>query len=171
MKLKPKSSRIIEPNVKRILEMRGSGTVFTPRDFAAIGDQRSVAMALTRLSRKGIMRSLSRGIYDYPMDHPVLGTLASSTDAAIKAITNRDAIRVQSSGAYALNILGLSEQIPMRIVLLTDGPSRRIKLGQRKIFFKHTTPRNMITAGRKSGTIIQALRYLGQKRVSDEVEC
>jgi hypothetical protein len=172
MKLKNKSSRssrIIEPNIKKFLDQRGRGTVFTPRDFSELGDQRSVAMALTRLTRKGIIRSLSRGLYDYPLDHPTLGRLASSSEAIIKVLTQRDAVRVQPTGNYAMNLLGLSEQVPMRIVLLTDGPSRCIKIGHREITFKHTTPKNMATAGRKSGLIIQALRSLGKNRIDDEI--
>jgi hypothetical protein len=57
----------------------------------------------------------------------------------------------------------------MKIVFLTDGTSRRVKLGQREIILKHTTPRNVATARRKSGTVIQALRHLGQRHVDDKV--
>lgn len=125
-------------------------------------------MALTRLSRKGIIRQLARGLYDYPIDHPTLGRIAPSADAIAKALAARDATRLQPAGAYAANILGLSEQVPTRIVFLTDGPSRRVKIGQREIVLKGTTPRNMATAGRMSGTIIQALRYLGQRNVDEK---
>jgi hypothetical protein len=81
----------------------------------------------------------------------------------------RDVIRLQPSGAYAANILGLSEQVPSRVVFLTDGPARKVTLGKREIILQRTTPRNMATAGRKSGTIIQALRYLGKDQVDDRV--
>jgi hypothetical protein len=126
-------------------------------------------MALTRLSRKGVIRQLARGLYDYPVDHPVLGRVAASADAVAKALASRDAVRLQPSGAYAANILGLSEQVPTKIVFLTDGPSRKVKIGQREIILKRTTPRNIATGGRKSGTVIQALRYLGQQQVDDKV--
>jgi len=126
-------------------------------------------MALTRLSRKGVIRQLARGLYDYPIDHPVLGRVAASADAVAKALVSRDSVRLQTSGAYAANVLGLSDQVPMKIVFLTDGSSRRVKLGQREIILKHTTPRNVATAGRKSGTVIQALRYLGQRHIDDHV--
>ena len=151
------------------MDQRGCGAVFTPRDLVHIGDQGSVAMALTRLTRKGMIRSLARGLYYYPLDHPVLGTLSASNEAIIQAIANRDSLRVQPTGNYALNLLGLSEQVPMKVAVLTDGPSRHIKIGHREIIFKHTTPKNMATAGRTSGIIIQALRCLGNKRVDDEV--
>jgi hypothetical protein len=95
--------------------------------------------------------------------------VAPSADAIARALVVRDAIRLQPSGAYAANVLGLSDQVPSRIVFLTDGPSRKVKIGKREILLQHTTPRNMATAGRKSGTLIQALRYLGQERVDDRV--
>jgi len=124
-------------------------------------------MALTRLSRKGIIRQLARGLYDYPIDHPSFGRIPPSADAVAKALAKRDASRLQPTGAYAANILGLSEQVPTRIIFLTDGPSRRVKFGQQEIVLKRTTPRNMATAGRKSGTIIQALRHIGQRNINE----
>ena len=141
--------------------------MFTPRAFTALGDPGSVGMALTRLSRAGTIRQLARGLYDYPIDHPTMGRIPPSSDAIAKALSARDAIRLQPAGAYAANLLGLSEQVPTRIVFLTDGPSRRVKIGQREIVLKGTTPRNMATAGRKSGTIIQALRHLGRPNVNE----
>jgi len=126
-------------------------------------------MALTRLSRKGIIRQLSRGLYDYPVEHPTLGRIAASADAVANALASRDATRLQPAGAYAANILGLSEQVPTKILFLTDGPSRHVKLGKREIILKRTTPRNIAAAGRKSGTIVQALRYLGKNHVDDQV--
>jgi hypothetical protein len=95
--------------------------------------------------------------------------VAPSADAIARALVVRDAIRLQPSGAYAANRLGLSEQVPSRIVFLTDGTARKVKIGKREILLQHTTPRNMATVGRKSGTLIQALRYLGQEQVDDKV--
>jgi hypothetical protein len=146
----------------------GRGWVFTPRSLAALGDPRSIGMALTRLTRKGVIRQLARGLYDYPIDHPTLGRIPPSADAIAKALAARDATRLQPAGAYAANVLGLSEQVPTRIVFLTDGPSRRVKIGKREIVLKRTTPRNMATAGRKTGTIIQALRHIGQRNVDEK---
>jgi len=169
MKRPAKSTQVIEPKARAIIFGHGRGWVFTPRDLTQLGDPRSVGMALTRLSRKGVIRQLARGLYDYPIDHTALGRVAASADAVAKALVSRDSIRLQPAGAYAANVLGLSDQVPMKIVFLTDGTSRRIKLGQREIILKHTTPRNVTTAGRKSGTVIQALRHLGQRHVDDKV--
>lgn len=126
-------------------------------------------MALTRLVRKGVIRRLARGLYDYPRKHDELGLLAPSPDEVAKALAGRDAIRIQPSGGYAANMLGLSDQVPMKVVFLTDGPSRSVQLGKQQIVLKHTTPRNMATAGRTSGLVIQALRYLGKDHVDDSI--
>ena len=147
----------------------GRGWVFTPKAFSGLADPRSIGMVLTRLSRKGTIRRLGRGLYDYPRKDPQLGILAPSIDAIAKALSGRDAIRLQPSGGYAANILGFSDQVPMKVVFLTDGPSRHVQLGRQEIILKRTTPRNMATAGRISGLVIQALRYLGQHHVDDPV--
>jgi hypothetical protein len=146
---------------------RGKGCVITPGDFLDLGSRDAVGVALHRLVKKGTLRSLARGLYDYPRTDPDLGPLSPTTDAIVKALKGRDNILLQPSGAYAANLLGLSEQVPMKIVFLTDGPARRVQLGRQVIILKHTTPRAMATAGRVSGLLIQALRYLGQKHLDD----
>ena len=147
----------------------GRGWVFTPNSFRGVGSRDAIDSAISRLWKEGTIRKLARGLYDYPVQDPVLGTVAPSADQIARALVVRDVIRLQPSGAYAANILGLSEQVPSRVVFLTDGPARKVTLGKREIILQHTTPRNMATAGRKSGTIIQALRYLGKDQVDDRV--
>jgi len=147
----------------------GRGWVFSPDEFRDLGDPRFVGMALTRMVSKGTIRRLARGLYDYPNSHPVIGTLAPSPDAIAKALVGRHNIRLLPSGAYAANLLGLSEQVPAKIVFLTDGPSRTVRVGDQEIRLKQTTPRTMGPAGRTSGLVIQALRHLGQQHVDGAV--
>ena len=154
--------------LSRIYGHRG-GWAFTPTHFSDLGGRAAVAAALKRHKQAGRIRQLARGLYDYPIDHPRLGRIAASADAVAKALARRDAVRLQPTGAYAANLLGLSDQVPSRIEFLTDGASRRVKLGRREIVLQRTTPRNMATAGRRSGTVIQALRWIGPKRVDEKV--
>jgi hypothetical protein len=148
---------------------RGAGHVFTAADFLRLGSRDAVDQALSRQARSGAIRKLARGLYDLPQHDPQLGTLLPSIDAITAALRGRHAVRLQPTGAYAANLLGLSDQVPMRIVFLTDGLARHVRVGNQQIVLKRTTPRNMATAGRTSGLVIQALRYLGQRRVDDEV--
>jgi hypothetical protein len=164
-----KHAQSIDSQVTKRVYKRGRGWVFTPKHFLDLGGRRAVDLALYRLKATGTIRQLARGLYDYPRQDPVLGTVAPSADAIARALVVRDAIRLQPSGAYAANQLGLSNQVPSRVVFLTDGPARKVRIGKREIILQRTTPRNMATAGRKSGTIIQALRHLGKDQVDDRV--
>jgi hypothetical protein len=147
----------------------GRGWVFTPRDFLDLGSRPAVSSALKRQTDSGRIRQLARGLYDYPRQHPQLGLLAPDTDAIAKALSGRDATKLQPSGAYAANLLGLSEQVPMKVVFLTDGPSRRVRVGRQEIILRRTTPRNMATAGRIAGLVTEALRELGPEHVTESV--
>jgi hypothetical protein len=147
---------------------RGKGCVVTQGDFLDLGSRQAVDLALHRLVKKGTLRRLARGLYDYPRQDPDLGLLFPTLDAIVKALKGRDNIVLQPSGGYAANLLGLSDQVPMKIVFLTDGPARKVQIGKTTILLKHTTPRSMATAGRVSGLVIQALRHLGQRHVTDE---
>ncbi len=107
-------------------------------------------------------------MYDFPKEHPALGPLQPSAEAVAKALAGRDRTRLQPAGAYAANVLGLSEQVPAKAVFLTDGPSRTVKIGPMTIQLRQTTAKNMAAAGRLSGLLIQALRELGKEHVTPE---
>ena len=141
--------------------------MFTPADFADLGSRTAVATALKRHKAARTIRQIARGLYDVPRRHPKLGAPWPTVESLTEAVKRRDSVRLQPTGAYAANLLGLSDQVPMRVFLLTDGPQRKFKLGNLEITFKRTTPRNMATAGRMSGSVIQALRWLGKRSVND----
>jgi len=127
--------------------------VFVPADFLDIGSREAIGIALHRLARKGTIRRLARGVYDFPKQHPVLGPLSPSAETVARALAGRDHTRLQPAGAYAANALGLSEQVPAKAVFLTDGPSRTVKIGPTTIQLRRTTARNMAAAGRLSGLL------------------
>jgi len=145
------------------------GWVFTPVHFRDLGNDFGIRKALQSLSDRGVIRRLARGLYLYPETHPRLGVLSPTPDQIAQALAGKDDLRIQPSGAYAANLLGLSEQVPAKVVFLTDGTNRKIKVGNQEILLKQTTPKNMATAGRTSGLVIQALRYLGKAHVDDAV--
>jgi hypothetical protein len=148
------------------IAMQGEGWVFTPSDFADLGSRTAVASALMRYAASGQIRQLSRGLYDWPRQHPLLGLLWPDVAQVAQALERKDGLRLQPAGAYAANMLGLSEQVPARVEYLTDGPSREVAVGPTHISLKRTTPKNMACAGRLSGLLIQALRFLGEAHVT-----
>lgn len=125
-------------------------------------------LALHRLTKAGTIQRIARGLYHYPEKHALLGEVAPSVETVVKALASRDQVKLQPSGAYAANLLGLSEQVPAKVVYLTSGPGRKVKLGRLLIELRPAAPRQLATAGRASGMVIAALRYLGKAHVTPE---
>ena len=158
--------QLIEHKIIARIRGNGKGWCFCPADFADLGDEAAVWTALHREAKRKVIRRLAQGLYDFPRSHRKLGLLAPDPDAVVSALARRRGGKVQPSGAFAANLLGLSEQVPARIVYLTEGLDKRVKIGGREIVLKQMTPRTMATSGRISGTVIQALRFIGNGRVT-----
>ena len=155
--------------IKKRIYSKKQGFVFTKSSFLDLGHAKTVAKTLERLADSGKIRRLARGLYDYPENHSTLGTLPANYERIAQALAGRDSLKIQPSGAYAANLLDLTEQVPARIVFLTDGSNKTVQINNQKIVLKRSTPKNMATAGRISGLVIQALRYLGQDHVNDKI--
>jgi len=168
MKSNWKQQKSIDYQILKAINTLGHGAVFVPIDFLSFGSRQTVDIVLHRLVRKGTIRRLARGIYDFPEEHPNLGKLQPSPEKIAEVLVGRDCTRIQPTGAYAANILGLSEQVPAKVVFLTDGPSRMVKIGTTTIQLRRTTPKNMAMAGRLSGLLVQALRELGKENITEE---
>jgi hypothetical protein len=168
MSNRKKAPQSIDSKILAAIRSRGRGSVFVPADFLEIGSRDAVDVALHRMTRKGTIRRLARGVYDFPKEHPVLGPLSPSAETVAKALAGRDHTRLQPAGAYAANALGLSDQVPAKAVFLTDGPTRTVKIGPTTIKLRRTTARNMAASARLSGLLIQALREMGKEHVTPE---
>lgn len=164
-----KHAQSIDTLILERIRSHEEGWVFTPRHFSDLGSRTAVASALKRHKQAGTIRQVARGLYDIPREHRLIGVLAPSVEAIAEALRGRDAIRLQPSGAYAANLLGLSEQVPAKIVFLTDGPTRRIQVGGFTIILKHTTPRAMATADTISGLVIQGVKHIGKRYMDDNL--
>lgn len=163
-----KHAASIDSKVLARMRERGAGQVFTPAEFLDLGSRNAIDLTLSRHVRAGTIRRVARGLYGLPQ-MTRFGESGPTIDAVAVALSGRDQSRLQPAGAHAANVLGLSTQVPMRVVFLTDGRSRRVQFGKQQIVLKHTTPRQMATAGRISGTVIQALRWLGKRNVDDRI--
>ena len=157
---------VVNKILKRI-RGKGRGSVFTPKDFLDLGSRAAVDQTLSRLAKDGTIRRIGWGLYDYPRISKRLGQLSPSPDAVIQAVAKSTGCSVYVSGARAANALGLSMQVPARLVYLTDGPSRRIQVGPQTIYLRHT--RRFMGAGSASKLVLHALSHLGKARVDDGV--
>lgn len=159
---------IVENKIAEVLKSFPKGSVLFVDDFLDYGNPESVKKSLLRLKEKEILVRLAHGIYLYPKVDTELGILFPSTEEIATAIARRDRARIVPTGVQALNKLGLSTQVPMKVVYLTDGAARSIKVGKRTITLKKTSPKNLLAQGEISSLVIQALKTIGQTKVDDE---
>ncbi|MCU0337699.1 MAG: DUF6088 family protein [Sediminibacterium sp.] len=153
----------VENGIADALNSYPRGSVLFVDDFLDYGYAESVKKALLRLKEKRILVSLAHGIYLYPKVDAELGVLFPSTEEIAKAIARRDKARIIPTGVLALNKLGLSSQVPLKVVYLTDGAARTVKVGKRTITFKKTSPKNLLVKGEISGLAIQALKTISKQ--------
>lgn len=154
--------------VKRIRAKR-RGWVFTPSDFLDIGNRASIDQILSRLTKKGMIRRISRGIYDFPKQHAVFGTLSPDADSIARAVGAKDSNKVYPSGAMAANMLGLSTQVPAKPVYLTNGANKSITVGKQTITLRHAKVPLFDSAPDVVNLAFQALSYLGKRNIDDHV--
>ena len=144
------------------------GTLFFADSFVTSGNAKTVNKALERLVKSGEIDRVATGIYVRPRMNNIIGKIYPDIDEIAQAIAKRDRAKIVPTGSYALNRLGLSPQVPMNIVYLTDGAARMVKVRKSTIKFKKTTPRNVSAVGKTSKLVIQALRTIGKEHVTDE---
>ena len=152
----------------KILSLKKGAIVFVS-DFAGFGTAENVKKVLLRLEKKQLLVRLAHGIYLYPKIDKELGILYPSTESIAEAIAKRDKIRIIPTGIYALQQLGISTQIPMNVIYLTDGAPRKIKVGKRIITFKKTAPKNLAIKNKVLSNIVQGLKELGKENITDEI--
>ena len=157
---------------KAIYRIRGTGGgwAFSPRDFLDLGGRATVDSALHRLEKRGEIRRVIRGSYDYPHFSKLLNQpLSPDIDQVATALARKFRWRIQPSGATALNYLGLSTQVPARAVYLSDGPDRVYQIGKTALAFEHTALKESGVKLKESGLIVQALKSLGQEQITPEI--
>lgn len=160
----------VEDQIEKHIKAKPRGTLLFPEDFSRFGTSVAIRKALQRLKERGFIKPVAHGIYTRPKTSDYIGELLPSAEEVAKGIAERDKIRLVPTGAYAQHALGLTTQIPLNLVFLTDGAPRTIKVGKRTIKLKKTTPRNLMARGPISSLIIQALRDMGKDQVTSEDE-
>lgn len=153
-------SQSIDRTILRNIRASRTARVFSVRDFSGSGSAEAVRQALSRMVRSGKIRRVRRGLYDLPRRHPITGQTAPDIQATVRTLMAGSLSVWQFSGAYAANLLGLSEQVPAKVVILTNGAPRRVMLGKIVIEFRRVAPRNLLGGRTLAGLVFQALRYL-----------
>jgi len=149
------------------IKRRKPGWVFTPRDFLDVGSRAAVDQVLSRLVKQGMVRRLDRGIYDYPKQSTLLGTLSPNPDNIARAMAAGD--DVFPSGAMAANMLGLSTQVPAKPSYLTNATTRTRRVAGQTIQLKRARVALLDNIPDHANLALQALSYLGKHNIDDQI--
>lgn len=152
--------------IENTISKSNTGTIFFAEDFVEFGSSDNIRQILFRLEQEGRIERIAHGIYLKPKTDKLIGTLYPTVEEIAKEIARRDKARIAPTGVFALYQLGLTTQIPLNLVYLTDGAPRDIKIGNRKIKFKKTVPKSFAIKDPLLHLIVQAFKETGQKNIS-----
>ncbi|WP_245935880.1 DUF6088 family protein [Sphingobacterium athyrii] len=144
------------------------GEFFFANDFKKYGTPENIRLTLFRMENDGLIERLAHGIYIKPKKDPVLGIIYPSIEEIAKEIAKRDKARIAPTGILASYLLGLTTQIPLKAVYLTDGSQREVKIGNRSIKFKRTVPKSFAIKDELLHLIVQAFKEKEQKNMTEE---
>ena len=156
-------------NIVKYITKKRVGKIFFADEFRKFGSNEAIRQVLSRLCRKNFLIRLSAGIYLYPKIDNAIGVIYPSIETIARTIAKREKTRMIPTGSYSLNALGLSTQVPAKVVFLTDGTARVVKVGKRAtIKFKRTVAKNLSYKGKISLLAVSALKEIGKGKATDE---
>jgi predicted transcriptional regulator of viral defense system len=158
----------VENKILAKMKQNRRGKIFFTDYFDKLGTPESCRKALEHLVKKGEIMRVSRGIYTIPQTSQYIGKVSPSVDTIIKAVMKKDNANIVPTGSFAKNMLGLSTQLPLKIVYLTEGRSRKLKIGNTTVILKNTSTKNTAIKGKLSALAVQALKSIGKNNVTDE---
>ncbi|WP_010301945.1 DUF6088 family protein [Candidatus Odyssella thessalonicensis] len=150
--------------IKGIISQLPLGSVFCANDFADLGTLGNIDVIFHRLSSQGSIRKIGYGLYDRPRKSPILGDLKPNIDQIISAYARKMGQLFVLDPLNAANVLGITTQVPSKLVYLTDGKTHHINVCGIDIYFIHKSPKAIAGASKPIGIILQALRYIGSTR-------
>ena len=152
------------------IESMAKGEVFIISDFSDLADEATVRKALSRLEENGKIRRIMRGVYENPKFNDFLGEYVKPhPDKIAKALARNYGWTIVPCGDTALNMLGLSTQVPAVWLYVSDGNYREYTCGNFVIQFKRTTNREISNISFKTALVIQAIKALGKDKITGDV--
>jgi len=162
------AEKIIE-KIKNHIKNQKNDLVFNAKDFTEIGQYEAVRKTLNRLTDKGELKKIAKGLYYCPRFSETLQEyeVASPHEIAM-AIARKFNWNIAPSGATALNILGFSTQVPSKWSYISDGKTKQIKIDNNSIEFKHRDNREISGMSYKTALVIQGIKALGKDNIDED---
>lgn len=156
----------IKKNVMDKIEISEPHSIFFISDFVSVGSPETIRKIFFHAVEADILERIGQGIYAKPKDSR-FGRVPVPLEKIAKEIAERDKCQILPSGSTAANIIGLSTQVPMNFSYITTGSTRSIEFGERKLDFRHASPKNFASKGMAMPILIQGLRAVGERNLTD----
>ena len=155
--------------VQNAIESAETDKIYVNSDFSEIADDVAIRKVLSRLEADGVLRRIMRGVYEYPEYNDFLNEyVAPSPNKVAHALARNYGWTIVPSGDTALNMLGLSTQVPATWLYVSDGPYKEYTFGSITLKFMHTTNKEISKISYKTALTIQALKSLGKEKITDK---
>lgn len=156
----------ISKQIMKYAETLPEGSLLCPKDFLDLGRRPAVHQAFSRLVRQDKLRRIFQGVYVRTIETR-FGRRGPSVDKVIPELSELWGEIIVPSGGAAANLLGLTDQVPMRRIYLTSGPDRRLSFGTRKVDLRHAPSWQLVAPYRPSGTLVRALTFLSREETGE----
>lgn len=164
-------SKSINSQIEARIKRAKPGCIFLPSDFKDLGTSTAIRKALSRLVEQKVLVRMGQGIYVTAVHDKVFGDVLPSLEEIATSLAKKERVKIMPSGQYALNKIGLSTQVSMKLVYLTNGTKKNINIGKGSIVFQPTTAKKLAMVGSISSLVLLGLEELDLKQLSkSEIE-
>ena len=155
-------------SIRRQITRGKYGAIFTPSSFPGLTANYATKL-LSAFEKEGLLVRISKGVY-LKAKKTRFGVSYPSLEEIVGQIAKRDKAKICPTGETAANLIGLSEQVPMKTCFLTSGTARELNIDGRTVALKRAAPKYFAFNNEVVGVLVQALRSIGAENITDEMK-
>ena len=161
----------ISSQIENKIKRSRPGQIILPSDFKDLGTSTAIRKTLSRLVDQKVLVRMGQGVYVIPIHDKLFGEVLPSMEEIAASLAEKEHVKIMPTGQYALNKIGLSNQVPMKMVFLTNGTKKNITIGKSSILFQPTTTKKLAMVGSISSLLFWGLEELDLNRLTEsEIE-
>jgi len=157
----------ISSQIENKIKRSKPGQIILPSDFKDLGTSTAIRKTLSRLVDQKVLVRMGQGVYVIPIHDKLFGEVLPSMEEIAASLAEKEHVKIMPTGQYALNKIGLSNQVPMKMVFLTNGTKKNITIGKSSIVFQPTTTKKLAMMGSISSLLFLGLEELDLNRLTE----
>jgi hypothetical protein len=157
----------ISSQIENKIKRSRPGQIILPSDFKDLGTSTAIRKTLSRLVDQKVLVRMGQGVYVIPIHDKLFGEVLPSMEEIATSLAEKEHVKIMPTGQYALNKIGLSNQVPMKMVFLTNGTKKNITIGKSSILFQPTTTKKLAMVGSISSLLFLGLEELDLNRLKE----